>query len=117
MQRYDYSGFSLRKLNDPRFSHAKLLIFWPLFGLVFTALEKFFNPEFHDVYCRLDDYIPFCEFFVIPYYFWFAFLIGMQVYGFFYDVPAFKKYMLFTILTYGIFYKTSCCDSQTYHFR
>lgn len=102
MQRYDYSGFSLRRLNEPRFKHIKLLIFWPIFGIAFNFLERVFNPEFHDIYCKLDDYIPFCEYFVIPYYFWFAYLIGIQIYGFFYDVPAFAKYMKFTMLTYGI---------------
>ena len=101
MQRYDYSGFSLKKLNDARFSHIKLLMFWPVFGLLFTALERIERPEFHDIYCRLDDFIPFCEWFVIPYYFWFIFLIGIQIYGFFYDVPTFEKYMKFTMLTYG----------------
>ena len=27
-QRVDYSGFSLRRLNEPRFAHVKLLAGW-----------------------------------------------------------------------------------------
>ena len=102
MQLYDYSGFSLKRLNEPKFSHIKMLIFWPLFGLLFNLLEKVFIRDYNDIYIKLDDYIPFCEVFVIPYYFWFLFLIGMLIYGFLFDVPAFKNYMKVTMLTYGI---------------
>ena len=100
MQSVDYKGFSLKKLNTPEFRHVKLLLFWPIFGILFMLLERFFSPEFHTVYSRFDDMIPFCEFFVIPYYFWFIFLIGIQIYGFFFDIPCFEKYMKFTIITY-----------------
>lgn len=31
----DYRQFRLRKLNTPEFSHIKLLLFWPVFGLAF----------------------------------------------------------------------------------
>lgn len=96
----NYREFKLSKLNTPEFSHIKLLLYWPIYGIVFMALERFLNVEYNPVYCRLDDMVPFCEVFVIPYYFWFAFLIGIQIYGFFYDVKAFKDYMYFTILTY-----------------
>ena len=36
----DYRQFRLRKLNTPEFSHIKLLLFWPVFGLAFLALER-----------------------------------------------------------------------------
>lgn len=29
-------------------------------------------------HCALDDVIPFCEYFLIPYLFWFAFPVGMR---------------------------------------
>lgn len=96
----DYRGFGLKKLNTPEFRHVKLLLFWPVFGILFLFLERIFSPTFHTVYSPVDEMIPFCEFFVIPYYFWFVFLIGIQIYGFFFDIPCFEKYMKFTILTY-----------------
>lgn len=40
----DYRKFRLSKINTPEFSHLKMLIFWPLFGLMFlncrTALDQ-----------------------------------------------------------------------------
>lgn len=39
-QRVDYSGFSLRRLNEPRFAHIKLLggwiVYFPLYFLTET---------------------------------------------------------------------------------
>lgn len=102
MQPVDYRPFRLSKLNTPEFEHVKLLLFWPLFGLVFMIAERVLNLDYHTVYCALDDKIPFCEFFVIPYYFWFVFIIGIQIYSFFFDIPAFKNYMKYTIITYTI---------------
>lgn len=78
----------------------KILSFWPIFGTMFWCLEKFNKGRLHEVYCAWDDRIPFCEYFIIPYYFWFLFLIGMIIYGFFWDDDAFKNYMKFTIISY-----------------
>lgn len=100
MQRYDYSSFSLKKINTPEFKHIWLLLYWPLFGIGFWTLERGLNLNYHAVSCALDAKIPFNEFFVIPYYFWFVFLIGMSVYSFFYDVPTFKRFMKYVIITY-----------------
>lgn len=78
----------------------KILFFWPVFGLIFWYMELVGTNNYHVVNCFLDDKIPFCEYFIIPYYFWFIFLIWMMVYGFFWDETALKNYMKFTAITY-----------------
>lgn len=98
----DYRSFSLKKINTPEFEHVKLLLFWPLFGLAFLCLERVFNMNYHEVYCALDAKIPFCEYFLIPYWFWFIFIIGIQIYSFFFDVPTFKNYIRYTIISYTL---------------
>lgn len=80
----------------------KVLAFWPIFGAFFWYMELVGVSKYHFVHCLLDDMIPFCEYFIIPYYFWFVFLIGMIVYGFFWDEPAFRNYMKFTAITYTV---------------
>lgn len=97
-----YRGFKLSKLNSPEFRHLKLLLFWPAFGIAFFVLERVLNLNYHVVSCSLDAKIPFCEFFVIPYYFWFVFLIGMLVWSLLYDIPTFKRYMKYIIITYTV---------------
>ena len=36
----DYRQFRLSRLNTPQFRHLKLLLFWPIFSLVFCYLEN-----------------------------------------------------------------------------
>ena len=83
----NYREFRIHKLNTPEFSHVRLLLYWPIFGLLFLFLERL-QPQrnYYPVYCGLDDIIPFCEWALIPYLFWFVFLIGTLVYTFFVDV-------------------------------
>ncbi len=98
----DYRTFRLSKLGTPEFCHLKLLIFWPLFGLAFFLLERVIpRNSYYVMYCPLDEWMPFCEWFVIPYFFWFLFIIGMHLYTLLYDVPAFRKMMKYFTLTYG----------------
>lgn len=98
----DYRKFCLSKLNTPEFSHLKLLLFWPVYGLIFGALERLWLRDYHTVWCPLDDVIPFCEAFLIPYLFWFVFLIGMLLYLALFDTDGFRKYMWFIIITYSV---------------
>lgn len=51
----------------------------------FMTLEKIFNsdyPELHIINVPLDNVIPFCEFFIIPYMLWFLYVIGACIYMF-----------------------------------
>lgn len=99
----DYRQFRLSRLNTDQFRHLKLLLYWPLFGLLFWYAERGLEVDYYyPMYCRLDDYIPFNEWFLIPYLFWFVFLLGMHLYTLKYDVAAFRKMMYFIILTYSI---------------
>ena len=98
-------------LGTPAYKHLRLLLFWPIFGIVFLILERVSphvwravtgNPlEYYEIASSIDAHIPFCEWFVIPYYFWFLFLIGMAVWGLLFDHVAFRNYMKFIILTYS----------------
>lgn len=97
-----YRDFRLNRLGEPKYRHILMLLYWPLFTLVFQLLERRQGVEWIAVSCRLDDMIPFCEYFIIPYYFWFVYLVWMLAYTFFLDVPSFKKYMWFIIVSYSI---------------
>ena len=98
----DYSGFRLSLLTTERFRHLLLSLYWVFFGLAFYLAEQVFVPHrWHVMHCALDDVIPFCEWFVIPYVFWFVYMVGMHVYTAFFDVAAFKKLMAFIIITYS----------------
>lgn len=98
-----YQDFKLSKLNTKKFSHVKLLFYWIIYGSFFYFVERVTpNRDWNPMYCALDDYIPFIEIFVIPYIFWFVYLIGMIVYTLLCDIPSFKRLMWFIIITYSI---------------
>ena len=40
----------------------------------FIYLEKRSTPSYHIIHMILDDSIPFCEYFIIPYFLWFLFV-------------------------------------------
>lgn len=97
----NYRGLRVGNINTDEFRHVKLLLYWPVFGLLFLFVERIYQVDFYyPMYCSFDDLIPFCEWFVFPYLFWFVFLVGIHIYTLLYDVEAFKRLMKYIILTY-----------------
>ena len=96
----DYRRVRLNNLNAPEFSHLKLLLGWVGYFLLYFLTENLIPPErCHVVHCALDDLIPFCELFVIPYVFWYLLVFGSLLYFLLYDVESFKKLQVYIITT------------------
>ena len=102
-QRVDYTGFSLSRLNEPRFSHIKLLGGWIIYFILFFLTENLIPREkCHPIHCWLDDVIPFNEFFLIFYCGWFLLVFGSLLYYLLYDVERFKKLQIYIMCTQSI---------------
>lgn len=96
----DYREFRLSKINDPKFSHLKLLVWWFVYFALYFITENLIPVEkCYIVHSRLDDMIPFCEVFVIPYVFWYALIVITLVYFLLYNVEGFKRFQIFIIVT------------------
>lgn len=96
----DYSGFRLSKLNNPEYSHLKLLFGWVVYLTFYFLTENIIPAEScHIIYCKLDSIIPFCEWFVIPYTFWYLLIVFSLVYFALYNVESFKKLQTYIIIT------------------
>lgn len=99
----DYRRLRLNNLTSPEFRHIFLLVFWIVFGIFFSAVERLIpRTVWHPMWCPLDDKIPFCEWFFIPYMFWFVFLVGMHLYLLLFDIPAFRRFIYFIMVTYSV---------------
>lgn len=99
----DYRKVRWNNLYRDEYKHLKLLTFWPIFGLLFLFVERFYPAkEYYTVYCPLDSKIPFCEIFLIPYLFWFLYLVGIHLYTLLYDIDAFRKLMSYIMITYSV---------------
>lgn len=96
----DYRQFRFSKLKDSQFSHLLLLLSWIGYFVFFFLTENFIPPErCVPVHSALDDFIPFCEWFVIPYVFWYALIVISLGYFLLYNVDSFKRLQIFIIIT------------------
>lgn len=75
-----------------------LLIFLIAYLILFRILENWTSPRILATDSFLDQYIPFNEYFVIPYLLWFAFIAIGFVYFAFVDQSGFQRtcFYLFT---------------------
>ncbi len=96
----DYREFRLSRINEPRFSHLKLLLGWVGYFLMYILTENLIPAEScHVIHIPLDDVVPFCEIFVVPYVFWYFLIVGSLLWFALYDVQSFKDMSKFIIIT------------------
>ena len=57
-----------------KYKHLLILLYFVVYMAWFSYVEKNIKTHFHVVHVPLDDYIPFCEYFVIPYLLWFGYV-------------------------------------------
>ena len=97
---HDYSGFSLRRLNEPRFSHLKLILGWVFYFSMYFITENLIPAEAcHPIHCALDDLIPFNEYFAVFYVGWYFYVFGMLLFYLLHDGECFRglsRYILTT---------------------
>jgi len=99
----DYRELSIKKLTSPQFSHLLLLLGWVAYFALYFITENLIPREnCYVVHSWLDDVIPFCEIFVIPYVFWYALIVISLGYFALYNVDSFKKLQIFIMITQGV---------------
>ncbi len=97
----DYRELRPWNITSLKYRHLLLLIYWPIYGFMFLFVERIgVRSEYHVIHCFIDDYIPFCEYFIIPYLFWFVFLVSSHILTLLFDADAFRRMMYFTAITY-----------------
>lgn len=69
--------------------------------MLFWLAEHLIVDKYWVSYLPIDDQIPFCRFFIIPYCTWHPLLFLMTVYLFFTDAPAFKRFVVYIGLGFG----------------
>lgn len=80
--------------------HSLLLLYFAIYLPWFGHLEKTVTTHFHVIHVALDDYIPFCEYFIIPYFLWFGYVAwGI---GYFYLKNKDEYFRLCTMLFTGM---------------
>ena len=96
----DYRKLRLSNVTSPEYRHVLLLGGWIAYFALYFLTENLIPYEnCHEVHCALDDKIPFCELFVVPYLLWFCLVAGSLLYFFLYDVPSFRRLSIYIMIT------------------
>lgn len=80
-----------------RWGHGLLALYLIIYLPTFRYLETHVT-SYHIIHSPIDDMIPFCEYFVIPYFFWFLFIALACVYFFFKSQKECIRFGLFMIV-------------------
>ncbi len=96
----DYRTFRFSRIAEPQFRHLLYLISWIGYFSLYILTENMIPYErCYPVHCTLDDLIPFCEYFVIPYVGWYALIVGSLIYFALYNPKNFENMSKYIIVT------------------
>ena len=96
----DYRKLRLNNFCTPQYRHLLLLLGWVGYFILYFLTENLIPAEeCHPIHIPLDDLVPFCEWFVIPYVSWYLLIVGSLLYFGFYSVDSFKKLQTYIIIS------------------
>ena len=101
-----------------RYKHAIPLFIYAIIYLSwFGYLEKTVKRPANLIHMSLDDRIPFCEFFIVPYLLWFAYISVVVLYFFFKDKQDYYRTCVFLFTGMTIFLIVSTLWPNGHHLR
>lgn len=99
----DYRRFRLSRINEPEFSHLKLLGGWLVYFALYFLTENLIPvSSCHVIHCALDDIIPFNEYFLVFYCFWYILILISLIYFLLYDISSFRHLQIFIMITQAV---------------
>lgn len=101
-----------------RYKHAiPLIIYAAVYCSWFAYLEKKVVIPETIIHMKLDDFIPFCEVFVIPYFLWFLYVSAVVAYCFFKNKQEYIKTCVFLFTGMTVFLIISTLWPNGHHLR
>ena len=102
----------------PKYRHVIPLI---LYGIIYLSwfcyLEQTVTKQYTVIHMGIDDYIPFCEVFVIPYMLWFAYVAVVVLYFLLKDKTDYYRVCAFLATGMTIFLVISTLWPNGHHLR
>lgn len=86
-----------------KYHHAWTLVYALLYMPWFIYLEKTVTTNYYVIHLPIDDKIPFCEYFIIPYFLWFAFVPAVMLYLLLYSRREFYQACGFLFIGMTVF--------------
>lgn len=91
------------------------LIYFPWFAILEQTVTV--NSRFHVVHMAVDDYIPFIEYFIIPYLLWFLYVAAAIIYFFFTNVSDYYRLCCFLFIGMTVFLVVSTVFPNGHYLR
>lgn len=96
-------SFSLSKFYKKYKHGIPVLLYMILYLTWWGILEQKNARAFQIIHMAIDDYIPFCELFIIPYVLWFFYVSIVVIYFFFHDRTEYYQALMFLFTGMTIF--------------
>lgn len=108
-----------KKVNEfiAKYKHGLLLLYFLIYLPWFGYLEENVTTHFHVIHVALDDKIPFCEYFIIPYMLWFVYVAWGVAYFFFKNKSEYYKLCAFLFTGMTIFLVISTVYPNGHYLR
>lgn len=101
-----------------RYKHGFFAIIYGIIYLTwFGYLEKSVTSDYRVIHMAADDYIPFCEVFIIPYLLWFFYVAAVIVFFLFKDKQDYYRTCIFLFTGMTIFLIVSTLWPNGHHLR
>lgn len=102
-----------------KYKHGWILAYFLLYFPWFAFLEKTVTADsrIHVIHMAIDDYIPFIEFFIIPYMLWFAYVAAAIIFFFLTNVSDYYKLCCFLFVGMTVFLLVSTIFPNGHYLR
>lgn len=100
-----------------KYKHAWVLLYIFLYFPWFAYLEKHVTSNFNVIHMAVDDYIPFVEFFIVPYLLWFGYVAYAVLYFLFKSKTDYYKLCTFLFTGMTIFLIVSTIYPNGHYLR
>lgn len=101
-----------------KYKHGIPLILYGIFYMTwFCYLERTVTKHYRVIHMAIDDHIPFCEVFVIPYFLWFIYVSAVVLFLFFRSKPDYRRACVFLFTGMTIFLIVSTLWPNGHHLR
>lgn len=96
----DYRKVRLSNIKSSEYRHLLLLLGWVWYLIMYVITERLIpESKCHVVHSKVDDIIPFNEYFILVYISWYVLIVLTLLYFLLYDVKSFIDVQIFIIAT------------------
>ena len=109
--------FIMKKFFLKYYHALPLIIYGIIYMSWFNHLERLTGRNYTVIHMAIDDKIPFCEIFIIPYFLWFAYIAWIVVYLFFKNKEDYYRSCTFLFTWMTVFLLVSTFFPNIHYLR